>query len=212
MAATKQDSKAITLRGSAELVTEFFGYGINNILYQRGIYPAGSFRREQFYDLTLFVCDNKELQEYLSKVLQQLKEWLEGNALQRVVMVITQVDTEEVIERWQFDIHCENSGQATEGDDKKPAKKPPPAKTKKDIQREMRDVIRQITASVTFLPLLDGQCAFDLLAYTNRDQDVPETWEESQARIIANSEEVRLRSFSTTVHKVDTMVSYKAED
>ena len=25
MAATKQDSKAITLRGSAELVTEFFG-------------------------------------------------------------------------------------------------------------------------------------------------------------------------------------------
>ena len=49
-------------------------------------------------------------------------EWLEGNALQRVVMVITQVDTEEVIERWQFDIHCENSGQATEGDDKKPAK------------------------------------------------------------------------------------------
>ena len=37
-------------------------------------------------------------------------------------MVITQVDTEEVIERWQFDIHCENSGQATEGDDKKPAK------------------------------------------------------------------------------------------
>ena len=54
--------------------------------------------------------------------------------------------------------------------------------------------------------------AFDLLAYTNRDQDIPETWEESQARIIANSEEVRLRSFSTTVHKVDTMVSYKAED
>ena len=37
-------------------------------------------------------------------------------------MVITQVDTEEIIERWQFDIHCENSGQTTEGDDKKPAK------------------------------------------------------------------------------------------
>ena len=39
-------------------------------------------------------------------------------------------------------------------------RKPPPAKTKKDIQREMRDVIRQITASVTFLPLLDGQCKY----------------------------------------------------
>ena len=37
-------------------------------------------------------------------------------------------------------------------------RKPPPTKSKKDIQREIRDVIRQITASVTFLPLLEGQC------------------------------------------------------
>lgn len=61
-----------------------------------------------------------------------------------------------------------------------------------------------------FFLLFSG--AFDLLAYTNRDQEIPETWEESQARIIANSQEVRLRSFSTSVHKVDTMVSYKGED
>ena len=44
-----------------------------SILYQRGIYPAESFKREQHYDLTLFICDNKELQEYLSSVLKQLK-------------------------------------------------------------------------------------------------------------------------------------------
>ena len=36
----------------------------------------------------------------------------------------------------------------------------PAPKSKKDIQREMRDVIRQITASVTFLPFLDGQCKY----------------------------------------------------
>ncbi|KAL9958925.1 hypothetical protein ACROYT_G036002 [Oculina patagonica] len=209
-ASTKQESKSITLKGSAELVTEFFEYGINNILYQRGIYPADSFKREQFYDMTLFKCDNKELQEYLSKVLEQVKDWLQENTLQRVVMVISQVDTDEVVERWQFDIQCENTTKAT--DEKGATSKPPAPKSKKDIQREMRDVIRQITASVTFLPFLDGQCAFDLLAYTNRDQDIPESWEESQARIIANSQEVRLRSFSTTVHKVDTMVSYKGED
>ena len=44
-----------------------------SILYQRGIYPSDSFKREQFYDLTLFVSDDKDLQDYLSKVLQQLK-------------------------------------------------------------------------------------------------------------------------------------------
>ncbi|XP_022782454.1 mitotic spindle assembly checkpoint protein MAD2A-like [Stylophora pistillata] len=206
---TKQANKAITLKGSAELVTEFFGYGINNILYQRGIYPADSFKREQFYDLTLFVCVNKDLQDYLSNVLKQFKDWLEDNALQRIVMVISEIDSDEVLERWQFDIQCEKTEQT---ENKKGTGKPPASKSKKDIQREMRDVIRQITASVTFLPFLERQCAFDLLAYTNKDQEIPETWEESQARIIANSQEVRLRSFSTTVHKVDTMVSYKGED
>ena len=71
--------------------------------------------------------------------------------------------------------------------------------------------INSIVIEVSFFNyLLSG--AFDLLAYTNRDQEIPDSWEESQARIIANSQEVRLRSFSTTVHKVDTMVSYKAED
>ena len=54
----------------------FYSWHVVNsvsILYQRGIYPADSFKREQFYDMTLFKCENKELQEYLSKVLQQVK-------------------------------------------------------------------------------------------------------------------------------------------
>ena len=36
----------------------------------------------------------------------------------------------------------------------------PKEKSIKDIQREIRDVMRQITASVTFLPLLDGPCEY----------------------------------------------------
>ena len=31
----------VTLKGSAQMVSEFFNYGINSILYQRGIYPPG---------------------------------------------------------------------------------------------------------------------------------------------------------------------------
>ena len=61
---------------------------------------------------------------------------------------------------------------------------------------------RQITASVTFLPLLDEPCTFDLLVYTDADSAVPSEWEESDPRMVANSAEVRLRSFSTRVHKV----------
>ena len=45
-AAVKQQ---VTLKGSAQLVTEFFEYGIHSILYQRGIYPPESFTRKQEY-------------------------------------------------------------------------------------------------------------------------------------------------------------------
>lgn len=39
---TAQVTKAaVTLKGSAQMVTEFFNYGIHSILYQRGVYPAG---------------------------------------------------------------------------------------------------------------------------------------------------------------------------
>lgn len=51
--------------------------------------------------------------------------------------------------------------------------------------------------------------AFDILIYTDKDQDVPELWEESGPQFIANSQEVRLRSFTTSIHKVDAMVAYK---
>lgn len=58
-------------------------------------------------------------------------------------------------------------------------------------------------------PLLPG--AFDLLIYTDKDLAVPAKWEESGPQFIANSEEVRLRSFTTTIHKVNTTVAYKKD-
>lgn len=64
---------------------------------------------------------------------------------------------------------------------------------------EIQAIIRQITASVSFLPLLEEQCTFDLLVYTDKDSEVPALWEESDPRFIKDSTEVRLRSFTTKV-------------
>ena len=41
---------------------------------------------------------------------------------------------------------------------------------------------------------------------------VPAAWEESDPKYITNSDEMRLRSFTTKVHKVNTLVSYKIDD
>lgn len=75
-------------------------------------------------------------------------------------------------------------------------------KSHKEIQGEIQAIIRQITASVTYLPLLEEPCTFDLLVYTDDDAAVPKAWEESDPRYITDSEEVRLRTFTTTIHKV----------
>ena len=70
--ATKQTSQSITLRGSANIVTEFFGYGINSILYQRGIYPPEQFQRAKKYGLTLLTTADESLKAYISNILGQL--------------------------------------------------------------------------------------------------------------------------------------------
>ena len=122
----------------------------------------------------------------------------------KLVLVITSLETQTVLERWNFDI--ETDGSSVEKPDQEHEK------SEKDIMNEIQAIIRQITASVTFLPLLQDACTFDLLVYTDNNIDVPQTWEESDPKYINNQQEVRLRSFSTKVHKVDAMVAYKAED
>jgi hypothetical protein len=82
-------------------------------------------------------------------------------------------------------------------------------KTEAEIQAEIQSVFRQITASVTFLPMLDGNCTFNVLVYADADSDVPLEWGDSDAKEIKNGEKVQLRSFSSSNHRVDTLVSYR---
>lgn len=129
---------------------------------------------------------------------------MEGR-VQKLVMVIKGLETGETLERWAFDCDCndkENSGGAAQTSNK----------SQKEVSMEIQAIMRQITASVTFLPLLNEQCAFDLLIYADKEASVPVTWEDSDPCFIAQSESVRLRSFDTKLHKVDVMVSYKVDE
>jgi mitotic spindle assembly checkpoint protein MAD2 len=92
------------------------------------------------------------------------------------------------------------------------ANEPVHEKTEAQIQEEIQAIFRQITASVTFLPVLDGNCTFNVLVYADADSDVPIEWGDSDSKEIKNGEKVQLRSFSTSNHRVDTMVSYRLAD
>ena len=225
MSATSTTTQqGVTLKGSIKTVVEFFEYSVNNILYQREIYPPESFRRVPKYGLAMFVTTDDGLNGYLSQVLAKLQgepararvaralasqhpvepaslwmpaEWLESSAVQKLVLVITSQETGETLERWAFDLQTDKTIGPNDRVDK----------SDKEIKAEIAAIQRQITASVTFLPLNDEPCAFDLLVYTNDDLQVPEKWETSDPKLIANADEVKLRSFTTKVHKVDASVS-----
>lgn len=200
-------AETISLKGSTDIVTEFFMYSVNSILYQRGIYPPESFNRVSNYGLTMMVSNDSKLTDYMSNVMNQLHEWFLLGQVKKLVLVIKGIETNEVLERWVFDCHVTNDGKDSNSKGKNKDNK-----SMKQIQSEIQAVIRQITATVTFLPLLNESCTFDLLIYTDDDANVPTTWEDSDPHIIENSEIVRLRCFSTKLHKVDTAVSYKTDN
>merc|ERR1712110_708681 len=201
----------VTLKGSAQMVSEFFNYDINSILYQRGIYPPESFTRKQEYGLTILVSTDEKVKAFLDNVLSQIKDWLEERKVRKLVMVLASVETKETLECWEFNVEYEADGDDKENLSSNKNYRDKTDKDEKKIKQEIREVIRQITASVTFLPLLDCICSFDVLIHTHKDLEAPIEWGESEACLIKNPEHVQLRSFSTNIHKVDTAVCYKAD-
>ncbi|XP_031477346.1 mitotic spindle checkpoint protein MAD2 [Nymphaea colorata] len=204
MAASRTISKdIITLKGSAAIVSEFFGYAANSILYNRGVYPEESFVKVKKYGLPILLTEDEGVKTFIANITTQLSEWLESGKLQRVVLVIMSKATSEVLERWNFKI--ETDGEVVE-------KGVSRAKSDKEIMREIQAIMRQIASSITYLPCLDEPCIFDVLAYTDKDLTVPVTWMESDAKLIKNAQMVKLHSFDTKIHKVDTLVSYKTDE
>ena len=90
--------------------------------------------------------------------------------VERLVLIISDKDSTEVIERWTFDVHLEeraapatgttssitSTGGAAPADKENAGRKK--VKTEKEIHTEIASVIRQITASVSFLPILAENC------------------------------------------------------
>ncbi|KAI1419287.1 putative mitotic spindle checkpoint protein [Xylaria sp. FL1777] len=222
----------LSLKGSAKLVAEFFQYSIHTILFQRGVYPAEDFTAVKKYGLNMLVSADDQVKAYIKKIMSQLDRWMQHGKISKLVIVITDKDTGEHVERWQFDVQIFASSKskkssksitpAATGDQENSSSRnggggggtnatslADPSKTEAEIQAEIAALFRQITASVTFLPQLAGDCTFNVLVYADADSEVPVEWGDSDAKEIVNGERVQLRGFSTSNHRVETLVSYR---
>ncbi|KAJ7786238.1 spindle assembly checkpoint protein [Mycena metata] len=207
MAPTKQSQRqAITLKGSTALVTEFFKYAVNTILFQREVYPSDDFHMVKKYGQVVLVTQDLAVENYLEKILKQVQKWLLTGSVTQLVLVILAKDTRTALERWVFDIKLVD---------------PPPegsestGKAEAEIQSEIRAILKQIVSMVTFLPVMQEEKVFNILAYTAESADVPAgEWMDTDPLAIeaGKSQQVKMRSFSTDVHRIEAMVAYRYEE
>jgi hypothetical protein len=60
--------------------------------------------RVKKYGLTMLVSSDDQVKAYIKKIMSQLDKWMIGGKISKLVVVITNKDTGEHVERWQFDV------------------------------------------------------------------------------------------------------------
>ncbi|EMC92101.1 hypothetical protein BAUCODRAFT_38125 [Baudoinia panamericana UAMH 10762] len=218
-ASDKSKLHKLALRGASKTIVEFFDFACNTILFQRGVYPPEDFTTVKKYGLNMMTTCDDQVKAYVKKIMSQLSRWMQKSKISKLVIVITSRETGEHIERWQFDVNVfadPSKLKHTRLSDDKENSAPElqqtsvaTEKSEEETQKEIQALFRQITASVSFLPMLDGNCTFNVLVYADADSEVPLEWGDSDAKEVKNAEKVMLRSFSTNHHRIDTVVSYR---
>ncbi|KAH0574363.1 Mitotic spindle checkpoint protein MAD2 [Spironucleus salmonicida] len=186
MTATTQVN-AISLKGSTKTVTEYFAFAINQILYLRQVYPSNCFTTRPAYDLQLPVAQDEKLNAYLTQVLNITAQWLMTGQVKKIVLAI--LAGEKAIECWEFNVDSDTA-------------------TNSDAKREIQAVMRQITASVSFLPVISEKVIFDIQVHADENALPPQGWETTKEALI-QGQSVDFRKFQTGVHSVGTRVVYE---
>lgn len=100
----------LTLKGSVALVSDFLSFGIQSILFQREIYPSDDFKMVKKFNTQVLTTIDEGLREYLERAMLQVQQWLTEGQIRRIVLAIVEKETQETVERWQFDIDVVNKG------------------------------------------------------------------------------------------------------
>lgn len=209
------DASKLALKGSSKVVCDYFEFAINNILFQRGIYPSEDFQTVRKYDLPLLIAIDEDIKSYIEKFLTQIKKWVYGTKLQKFILVIIDKLTGDPVERWEFNIQIfEDDDNMSNDNNNEHLNGNTNGKSKDLIKKEIQAIIRQITSSTTYLPILDGEFTFNILVYTDHNTNqIPIEWCDTKDQSLSGEfESVDFSSFETNLHSVGTKVSYKIDN
>jgi hypothetical protein len=63
----------ISLAGSTAVISDYFHYAINAILYQRAIYDQADFKIVKKFGLQMMLVEDESIAQYLTKITDQVK-------------------------------------------------------------------------------------------------------------------------------------------
>lgn len=91
---------------------------------------------------------------YVSHVY--LLDWMKSNKISKLILVIKSRETGQVLERWQFDVHVVQQVEPVTATEENPEDMEiVDNSVSESTRQQIRALMRQISASVTFLPELD---------------------------------------------------------
>merc|ERR1712141_909747 len=117
---------------------------------------------------------------------------LEKDDCHKVVLVIIDVESEEPVERWEFEVEPDHENSIKVENDSENVN--PNARYSnmelKKIQGQIAKIMQQIIGSVTYLPIREDEHTFNILLYTRRRSETPimHQWSETTAHTIEKTE------------------------
>jgi len=141
--------------------------------FQRGVYPAEDFTAVKKYGLNMLVSSDDQVRAYIKKIMSQLDKWMLAGKVQKLVIVITNKDTGEHVERWQFDVrsisHPPRHEHMLTASLNNPG--PNPAKALQEIQILFQNQRRPFCRRKRNRRLFRRRCALRLCSREDRSRD-----------------------------------------
>lgn len=158
----EQDSSRSSI---GDVICEFLEVAFNQLLYTRGVYPDGIFRKSKKYGVAVMTNCHPELGQYIRNVLTGLKTLMLTGDVGKVVLQITSYD-EKPLERFVFEL-CMFAMEQID------------TSSSYSIEQYLRDLLLKINTCDCMLTPLKKECSFLITVETK----------ESTARDMANNEE-----------------------
>ncbi|GMM43446.1 spindle checkpoint protein [Pichia kluyveri] len=204
-------NNTVEINGSSKIVSDYFEICIHNILFQRKIYSRDQFKVIRKFGLNVVYSNNPEIVNYIKLIIKQLNNWIFNQSINWLTLLIVSKEDDSITEKWMFHIDINNNNY----NDNTNTTTTTTIKPLETIQLEIQSIIKQISSSITFLPVLTTPQTFKILVHTIGDIKSNNNWDDAKffKEIDENeSESVEYNNLTTNNHKISTYVTYKTID